>query len=186
LQMILGRVSLMVDNDPALSETQRAELEAVMEACECGARLSGRVMALAAEAHGTQGASVQSGGRVSTAPVPRTVLVIDDHPAVAGLVCDILQRLGHSALKTTDPAEGLALFAARADEIDIVMLDWIMPGIGGGAVISAVREVKPRARIIVSSGHPLDADTRATLEAMGVLLVPKPATLEALANAIGG
>jgi CheY-like chemotaxis protein len=67
-----------------------------------------------------------------------TVLVVDDDPSVRRLVCDVLQAYGYS---TVDAADGFsALRLVQSEHPDCVVLDVMMPGLDGLAVLTRLRE----------------------------------------------
>jgi CheY-like chemotaxis protein len=67
-----------------------------------------------------------------------TVLVVDDDPSVRRLVCDVLQAYGYS---TVDAADGFsALRLVQSAQPDCVVLDVMMPGLDGHAVLTRLRE----------------------------------------------
>ncbi len=83
----------------------------------------------------------------------KTVLCIDDHPnALAGWSL-YLHGAGYGVLTATDPSDGLELFATRA--VDLVLLDYAMPAMGGAEVARSMKRMKPRVPIILFSGHVL-------------------------------
>jgi CheY-like chemotaxis protein len=66
------------------------------------------------------------------------VLVVDDDPSVRRLVCDVLQAYGYS---TVDAADGFsALRMVQSEQPDCVVLDVMMPGLDGHAVLTRIRE----------------------------------------------
>lgn len=66
------------------------------------------------------------------------VLVVDDDPSVRRLVCDVLQAYGYS---TVDAADGFsALRLVQSERPDCVVLDVMMPGLDGHAVLNRIRE----------------------------------------------
>lgn len=69
---------------------------------------------------------------------PATVLVVDDDPAVVELVTSVLQRAGFAVVAATD-AE-VALDAAREREIDLALLDVLMPGMDGIELCARLRD----------------------------------------------
>lgn len=74
---------------------------------------------------------------VSTAP-RASVLVVDDEPTIAEIVGRYLERAGYSARTTGDGAEALAL--ALQDRPDLVVLDLMLPGMGGLEVMRLLHE----------------------------------------------
>jgi len=80
-------------------------------------------------------------------------LCIDDHPnALAGWGL-YLQGAGYGVLTTTDPNDGLELFATRP--IHAVLLDYTMPGLDGTEVARTMKRLKPAVPILLFSGHVL-------------------------------
>jgi CheY-like chemotaxis protein len=66
------------------------------------------------------------------------VLVVDDDPSVRRLVCDVLQAYGYS---TVDASDGFsALRMIQSEQPDCVVLDVMMPGLDGHAVLTRIRE----------------------------------------------
>jgi CheY-like chemotaxis protein len=51
--------------------------------------------------------------------------------------------------------EGFDLYHSRRDAIDLVILDMVMPGMGGSEVFDRLREINPKARVLLSSGFSL-------------------------------
>ncbi len=82
----------------------------------------------------------------------RTVLVVDDDEGVRSVAQLALTGAGVEVLLASHGQEALELFASRPSEVDLVVLDLSMPGIGGRDVCGAVHRLNPRARILLSSG----------------------------------
>jgi DNA-binding response OmpR family regulator len=78
-----------------------------------------------------------------------TVLVIDDEPDLVRFVRRALEADNHQVLTTTDGAEGIRL--ALTERPDLIVLDLLMPGVDGRAVLSAVLTSHPDARVLVLS-----------------------------------
>ncbi len=81
-----------------------------------------------------------------------TILLAEDEELVCKLTTTILERAGYTVLTATDGEEALRVFEEHADKIDLVLLDVIMPKLGGKAVFERVREKRPRVRVLFSSG----------------------------------
>jgi DNA-binding response OmpR family regulator len=67
------------------------------------------------------------------------VLVVDDESDIRGLVRELLQRAGHTAIEAPDGNEALKRF--YADQPDLVILDVQMPGLDGFSVLERIREL---------------------------------------------
>ncbi len=83
-----------------------------------------------------------------------TVLMVDDDRATLSIAAKGLARFGYKVLKTHSGVEGLEIFAHMRDEIDVVILDYMMPGIDGLSLLKKIRHMNPDAKVIISSGYP--------------------------------
>ena len=86
------------------------------------------------------------------------VLVVDDEPVMRATAEAILTELGYEVLLAENGREGLARFQETHAEIDLVLLDMIMPEMNGRDCFLAMREIDPRVRVVLSSGFTLDED----------------------------
>ncbi|MCE9593814.1 MAG: response regulator [Planctomycetes bacterium] len=82
-----------------------------------------------------------------------TVLVIDDEPVVTDLVATSLELFGHRVFVALSGEQGLAIFEAHADEIDVVLLDVTMPRLGAREILDALRRRRQDVRVVLSSGY---------------------------------
>ncbi len=93
--------------------------------------------------------SATAAGRGSGA---RAVLVIDDEDYLLEVVRDALEAHGHTAFLAPSGEEGIALLRRHGPQIDLVLLDLSMPGLGGVETFRLLREVDPKVPLILSSG----------------------------------
>lgn len=94
----------------------------------------------------------------------RRILVIDDNQDFCCAVADLLSPLGYTVLSANDGAEGLSL-ACSGPDFAAVLVDLVMPGIDGLAVITELAIEKPDLPIVVVSGsNDLDSAVRAMRE----------------------
>ncbi len=85
-----------------------------------------------------------------------TVLLVDDEELVRSVAEGTLKKAGYSVLLAGDGEEALEIFAKRADEISLVMLDLTMPKMSGHETLAALREGYGDVPIIVCSGYLVD------------------------------
>ena len=116
---------------------------------------------------------------------PGLVLVVDDEPFVRDAAAAMIRSLGGRPLLAEGGAEAAALFRARAAEIDLVLLDLIMPGMDGERCFRELRAIDPAARIVLCSGHDVDGRAQRVLDAGAAALLRKPYTIAELAAALG-
>ena len=82
-----------------------------------------------------------------------TVLVIEDESHVRRLICRTLTRGGYDVLEACDGVEGVAAFEAHADQIDLVIVDAIMPRMDGRQATERILALRPNTRILFSTGY---------------------------------
>ncbi len=82
-----------------------------------------------------------------------TILVVDDEKSIRDMVLQILSRFGYSVITASDGESALSLYQAEKDRIDLVILDVIMPGMGGKQCLSRLLEMNPDAKVIMASGY---------------------------------
>jgi len=112
------------------------------------------------------------------------VLVVDDEPMIREVTREMLAGLGYDVLTAESGPEALEVFGARGPEIDVVILDMIMPGMGGGEVNQALQAMRPGVRVLLSSGYSLEGQASEILE-KGVLgFLQKPFRLDELSRKI--
>lgn len=103
-----------------------------------------------------------------------TLLVAEDEEHVLGLLTELLQSQGYTVLPARDGEEALAVFEANQDRIDGVVLDVVMPKLGGRDVANRIRELAPATRILFSTGYTANAIDREFLASTGMRVVEKP------------
>lgn len=88
---------------------------------------------------------------VSLRPLP-TVLIVEDENDVRVLLGAVLEDDGFRVIACSDGQSALAAFGRRAD-IDVVVTDWVMPGMNGLALATALRQIRPNVPIIYTTGY---------------------------------
>lgn len=79
------------------------------------------------------------------------VLCVDDEAVGLKVRSILLERAGYKVLTASDGQAGLEVF--RANKVDAVILDYSMPGMSGGEVARAMREIKPNVPILLLSAY---------------------------------
>jgi CheY-like chemotaxis protein len=85
------------------------------------------------------------------------ILSVDDEPGILATREAILECEGYAVLSAADGDQALSFFIAN--EIDLVLLDYLMPGMDGGAVCREMRNIKPDVPVIMVSANHVDGDT---------------------------
>jgi len=85
-----------------------------------------------------------------------TIFVIEDDLQVRSLTKKILERAGYRVLEAGDGQEAVDIFSKRSSDIDLVILDVIMPKKTGKEVYEEIRKYKPDIRVLFTSGYTTD------------------------------
>ena len=81
------------------------------------------------------------------------VLLADDEEDVRSVVHAMLETLGYEVIEARDGLEAVEIFRRRAAEIDLVILDLVMPRLTGEAALSQMRRIAPEVPAILVSGY---------------------------------
>lgn len=111
-------------------------------------------------------------------PTPRRILVVEDDPAIRAGVRDALRLAGHVPLEAADGEEGLRV--ALENEVDLVLLDVVMPKQDGIQVLAKIRRERPTLPVIMLTARGTEADRVRGLSTGADDYVVKPFSLREL------
>ena len=113
-----------------------------------------------------------------------TILVADDEPVLLALLVDLLQSRGYRVLTAADGVQAVELYEKRRDEIDLVLLDILMPKMDGLEALEKIMKINPKARVLVISGYAHMDKVDACLEAGALGFIKKPFRISELSDKI--
>lgn len=93
-----------------------------------------------------------------------TILLVDDEDMIIDVGKELLKKMGYKVLVTKSGKAAVELYEANKDEIDIVILDMIMPNMGGGDTYDKLKEVDSDIKVLLSSGYSVDGQATEILE----------------------
>ncbi|MCK9409686.1 MAG: response regulator [Bacteriovoracaceae bacterium] len=108
------------------------------------------------------------------------ILVIDDESSMLQAAKAALESSHYKTITARDGAEAVAVFAMHAKEIDMVICDMNMPLMDGSKTVPVLKTLQPSIKIVIASGSPEMAAEEKLMEVYGVVLMPKPYTVEKL------
>lgn len=114
----------------------------------------------------------------------KTVLLVDDEEIVIDVAVQLLKKLGYNVIEAGSGKEAIRLFGEWCDKIDMVILDIIMPDIGGGEVYDRIKEIDPQVKVLLSSGYSIDGQATDILERGCNSFIQKPFNMAVLSNKI--
>lgn len=113
-----------------------------------------------------------------------TILVVDDEDMIRHVTRQMLSALGFTPLDASSGQKALELFNGNRDKICLVLLDEVMPHLGGEEVFAELRKIRPDIPVILCSGYgEKEAMTKQTYKGLAGFL-QKPFTLQLLAEKV--
>ncbi len=113
-----------------------------------------------------------------------TILVVDDEEYILNADKAMLNELGYDVLLANGGKEALRVFDENKDRVKLLILDLIMPDMGGEIVYDRIKAVRPDIPVILSSGYSIEGQAEAILKKGCDGFIQKPYNLNQLAQKI--
>ena len=113
-----------------------------------------------------------------------TILLVDDEDYIVDVGKMMLQGLGYTLLTANCGKIALEIFKENKKHIDLVILDLVMPDMGGEAVFNEIRKICPDIKVLFASGHYMVDQTRALLKTGAADFLQKPFNLRQLSTKV--
>jgi len=113
-----------------------------------------------------------------------TILVVDDESNIIEVTEELLQSLGYNVITALSGEEALDIFRKSHHEIDLVILDMVMPGISGGETFGHIKDIRNDAKVLLSSGYSLKGDAKKIMANGCNGFIQKPYNLEKLSEVL--
>ncbi len=123
---------------------------------------------------GRSGAPAPDGQPSSGAGGNETILLAEDDVSVRELAQQILEKSGYRVLVAANGREAVSLFARHAADVDLLLLDVVMPDLGGLEAVELMRRIRPDVPVVFSSGYDDDSIPTGARTLDGVALLHKP------------
>jgi two-component system cell cycle sensor histidine kinase/response regulator CckA len=82
-----------------------------------------------------------------------TILLVDDEDKILDVGRGMLSALGYNVLAAGSGKQAIALYEANRNKIDVVILDMVMPGMGGGETYDSLKKINPDVKVLLCSGY---------------------------------
>jgi PAS domain S-box-containing protein len=112
------------------------------------------------------------------------ILLVDDEEMVADIGKDMLEKLGYKIWVAASGTEAIKLFKTNREQVDLVILDMIMPDMSGGETFNRLKAIKPDAKILLSSGYSLDGQASKIMERGCNGFIQKPFNVKQISRKI--
>ncbi len=112
--------------------------------------------------------------RTAPAGGGETILLVEDDDAIRKISHIVLESAGYRLIDAADGEEAVEKFRERGGEVDLLLLDMIMPGKNGKEVYEEIERLKPGIRVIFVSGYTAHQTTREAASLPDTELLLKP------------
>ena len=116
--------------------------------------------------------------------VKKTVLLADDETIVLEVSAEILNVLGYNVLTAENGTDALSIFKSDSKNIDLVILDMIMPGMTTSEVVNAMQDIKTDVKILLVSGRKIDESTKNMMKNGYDGFIQKPFSIPMLSSVV--
>jgi two-component system, cell cycle sensor histidine kinase and response regulator CckA len=110
-------------------------------------------------------------------PIPggkESILIIDDEALVRELAEHMLTNFGYTVLTASGGESGLRIYRDKKDVISLIVLDMIMPGMGGMRCLEELLKIKQDAKIIIASGYSPEGNRKNIMDSGAKGFINKP------------
>jgi PAS domain S-box-containing protein len=113
-----------------------------------------------------------------------TVLLVDDEETILEVEKELLKSLGYEVLTARNGKEAVEIHKKKWNKIDLVIMDMVMPNMGGGEAYDRMRAINPRVKVLLSSGYSMDEEMKEILARDCNGFIQKPCTIKELSKKI--
>ncbi|OGV33497.1 MAG: hypothetical protein A2020_10380 [Lentisphaerae bacterium GWF2_45_14] len=111
-----------------------------------------------------------------------TILVVDDQETIWDFLIEALQNLGYSVLLAENGLDAVEIYKSNPGQIDLVLLDMVMPKLGGHKTFYQIKSFDPDANVLLSSGYVSEEEVNDLLTQGARGFLPKPHRISTLAT----
>jgi PAS domain S-box-containing protein len=113
-----------------------------------------------------------------------TILLVDDEETLLAITGEIFQQYGYRTRTAGSGEEAIELYRDHAGEIDLVLMDLGMPGMGGKKCLEILRQMNPAVKVIIASGYGSDDITKNPRQFGAAAFLNKPYRLDLLTRTV--
>ena len=132
----------------------------------------------------TDAKSEASEGKPTLPKGTERILLVDDEELVRDLGKRILERSGYTVLATASGKEALDLYKKERGKISLVILDLIMPQMGGKRCLEELLKIDPQVKVLIASGYSAGGEAKTTIESGARGFVGKPYDMKQMLQAV--
>jgi CheY-like chemotaxis protein len=105
---------------------------------------------------------------------------VDDEEMIIDVGVQLLEKFGYTVLAARGGKEAIQIYQKNKDHIDMIILDMIMPDMGGSEVYDTIKAINPEVKVLLSSGYSVEGQATEILKKGCNGFIQKPFTLKSL------
>ena len=113
-----------------------------------------------------------------------TVLVIDDEFNIRSMLKEVLEMNGYHVYTAANGQEGIDIFKKHAPQIDLIILDMVMPVMDGKQAFQEIQKLKKDQKVIIISGYAKKEDLREILDKGALAFMSKPFQIDSIVEKV--
>lgn len=113
-----------------------------------------------------------------------TIMLVDDQDSIWDFLIEALQNLGYSVILAENGQDAVEIYKNNPKQIDLVILDMIMPKLGGHSTFFQLKAIDPDVKILLSSGYVSEKEVDDILKKGAKAFLPKPHRINTMAQEI--
>ena len=113
-----------------------------------------------------------------------TVLLVDDEEIIQDVCKELLKTIGYRVFSAKNGKEAIKLYRNNKDDIDMVLLDMIMPDMSGSEVYDRLKEINHEVKVLLSSGYSINGEATEILNRGCDGFIQKPFDIKKLSAKI--
>jgi len=113
-----------------------------------------------------------------------TILLVDDEEMILSVAEEMIQVLGYSVITAKDGQSAIETYRTQKEQIDMVILDLIMPVLGGGETFDQLKSINPDVKVLLSSGYSINGQASSIIKRGCRGFIQKPFSIQELSNKI--
>ncbi len=113
-----------------------------------------------------------------------TILLVDDDKLVLDTTCKVLKRLDYQVLLASDGREAVSQYKQHEDEIDLVLMDVVMPVMGGIEAAEEMRGINPAMKLLFLTGFDVTQQLKEQVSNYGDVVLNKPYNIKRLSHVL--
>lgn len=114
----------------------------------------------------------------------QTILLVDDEEIVRDVGVQMLEAFGYKVYEAANGQKAVTIFKEKYSEIQLVILDMVMPEMGGKEVFEKIKEINPDVKVLLSSGYNADSDAAEIMDKGCNGFIQKPFNMKELSSKI--